>query len=248
MDNNIKGKVVVITGASSGLGEAAARLLAAQGASVVLAARRTERIEKIKKEIVEKGGKATAVTTDATKINQVQGLIDKAVAEYGKVDVLINNAGVMLLSPLDSGLTEEWDRMIDLNIKGVLYGISAVLPVMKKQRSGQIINVASVAGHRTSPANAVYSGTKFAVRAISEGLRLGFKPYNIRTTVISPGAVLTELPDHISHKESSEGSHKLYKEMGIPADSFARAVAYAISQPDDVDVNEILYRPTKQMF
>jgi NADP-dependent 3-hydroxy acid dehydrogenase YdfG len=138
--------------------------------------------------------------------------------------------------------------MIDLNIKGVLYGISAVLPIMKKQKSGQIINVASVAGHRTSPANAVYSGTKFAVRAISEGLRLGVKPYNIRTTVISPGAVATELPDHITHKESSEASHKLYAEMAIPADSFARAIAFAISQPEDVDVNEILYRPTKQVF
>lgn len=248
MDNHIQGKVIVITGASSGLGEAAARLLAEQGAQVVLAARRTERIEKIAKEIGAKGGKTLMVTTDVSKASQVQQLIDKTMSAFGKIDVLINNAGTMLLSPLDSGHIAEWDSMIDVNIKGVLYGISAVLPIMKKQKSGQIINVASVAGHRTSPANAVYSGTKFAVRAISEGLRLTVKPYNIRTTVISPGAVETELPDHITHKESSEASHKLYAEMAIPADSFARAVAFAISQPDDVDVNEILYRPTRQLF
>lgn len=248
MDNGIQGKVVIITGASSGLGEAAARLLSDEGARVVLAARRTERISQLADEIKKKGGRALAVTTDVTKVNQVRRLIDKAVGEFSKIDVLINNAGAMLLSPLDSGKTQEWDRMIDINIKGILYGISAVLPVMQKQKSGHIINVASVAGHRTGPAHAVYSATKFAVRVISEGLRQEVKPYNLRTTIISPGAVDTELPDHITDVKSSKSSHELYKEIAIPADSFARAVAYAIGQPDDVDVNEILYRPTKQMF
>lgn len=248
MDNKIKGKVIVITGASSGLGEAAARLLSDEGASVILAARRTERIRKLADEIKKKGGKAVAITTDVSKFNQVKKLIDKTIATFGRIDVLINNAGAMLLSPLDSGKVEEWDRMIDLNIKGVLYGISAVLPVMQKQKSGHIINVASVAGHKTGPAHGVYSATKFAVRTISEALRQEVKPYNLRTTIISPGAVDTELPDHITDKNSSESSHKLYKEMAIPADSFARAVAFAINQPDDVDVNEILYRPTAQRF
>lgn len=154
----------------------------------------------------------------------------------------------MLLSPLDSGLTNEWDRMIDLNIKGVLYGISAVLPIMKKQHSGQIINVASIAGHKVGTSNAVYCATKYAVRALSEGLRLEAKPYHLRTTVISPGAVDTELPDHITHSKSSEDSHKLYQQVAISADSFARACVYAIEQPEDVDVNEIVYRPVNQKF
>lgn len=248
MKDRIGGKIIIITGASSGLGEAAAKLLAEKGAVVILAARRTEKIKKLMADIKANGGTALAITTDVTKKVQVQKLVNKTVEKFGRIDVIINNAGAMLLSPLDSGLTDEWDRMIDLNIKGVLYGISEVLPVMEKQHSGQIINVASIAGHKVGPSNAVYCATKHAVRALSEGLRLEVKPYNLRTTVISPGAVETELPDHITHKKSSENSHKLYRQVAIPADSFARACVYAIEQPEDVDVNEIVYRPIKQVF
>jgi len=246
MENNIQGKVVVITGASSGLGEATAKLLSAQGAIVVLAARRTERIDKLAADIKEKGGKALAITTDVTDVEQVRKLVDKTVNEFGRIDVMINNAGLMQQSPLDSGKIEEWNNMIDLNIKGVLYGISAVLPVMQKQKSGHIINVSSVAGHKVTPAGSVYCATKFAVLAISEGLRQEVKPYNLRTTVISPGAVDTELPGHITHEASAKGIQGFYKQTAVPADSFARAVAFAISQPEDIDINEIFYRPTSQ--
>lgn len=246
MENNIQGKVVVITGASSGLGEATAKLLSVQGAIVVLAARRTERIDKLAADIKEKGGKALAITTDVTDVEQVRKLVDKTVNEFGRIDVMINNAGLMQQSPLDSGKIEEWNNMIDLNIKGVLYGISAVLPVMQKQKSGHIINVSSVAGHKVTPAGSVYCATKFAVLAISEGLRQEVKPYNLRTTVISPGAVDTELPGHITHEASAKGIQGFYKQTAVPADSFARAVAFAISQPEDIDINEIFYRPTSQ--
>ena len=246
MENNIQGKVVVITGASSGLGEATAKLLSAQGAIVVLAARRTERIDKLAADIKEKGGKALAITTDVTDVEQVRKLVDKTVNEFGRIDVMINNAGLMQQSPLDSGKIEEWNNMIDLNIKGVLYGISAVLPIMQKQKSGHIINVSSVAGHKVTPAGSVYCATKFAVLAISEGLRQEVKPYNLRTTVISPGAVDTELPGHITHEASAKGIQGFYKQTAVPADSFARADAFAISQPEDIDINEIFYRPTSQ--
>lgn len=245
MSNHIEGKVVVITGASSGLGEAAALLLGAQGANVALGARRTDRIEALAGKISEKGGSALAVTTDVTQCDQIKRLVDTAAQTYGHVDVLINNAGLMPLSPLDHLHIDDWSRMVDVNIKGVLFGIAAVLPHMKKRKSGHIINVSSVAGHKVSPGGAVYSATKFAVRALSEGLRQEVKPYNIRTTVISPGAVATELPDSITDTEVGERIRQLY-EIAIPADSFARAVAFAISQPEDVDINEILFRPTRQ--
>lgn len=246
MSENIQGKVIVITGASSGLGEASAKYLSERGATVVLAARRSDRIEKLAKEIQENGGKALAVTTDVTDAQQVQSLVDTAVKEFGRVDVMINNAGLMQQSPLESQKIDEWDNMIDINIKGVLYGISAILPQMKKQKSGHIINVSSVAGHKVTPAGSVYCATKHAVRAISEGLRMEVKPYNLRTTIISPGAVDTELPNHITHPESAAGIQGYYQALAISADSFARAVAFAINQPDDVDINEVLFRPTAQ--
>jgi NADP-dependent 3-hydroxy acid dehydrogenase YdfG len=246
MSENIKGKVIVITGASSGLGEAAATHLSGLGATVVLAARRSARIENLAKAITDKGGSALAVTTDVTNKVEVKQLIDATVDAFGRVDVLINNAGLMQQSPLDSGKLEEWDNMIDINIKGVLYGIAAVLPQMQQQKSGHIINVSSVAGHKVTPAGAVYCATKHAVRAISEGLRQEVKPYNLRTTIISPGAVDTELPNHITHEASAEGIQGFYKHYAIPADSFARAVAYAIDQPAEVDINEVLFRPTAQ--
>jgi len=248
MSDNIKGKVIVITGASSGLGEAAARHLCAQGASVVLGARRAERIQAIAAELSAGGGKALAVTTDVTDAGQVKSLVDAAVEHHGHLDVIVNNAGLMALSPLERLKIGDWDRMIDVNIKGLLYGVAAALPHMTRRKAGHIINVASVAAHVVKPGGAVYSGTKAAVRMLSEGLRQEVKPYNIRTTVISPGAVASELPDGITEKDVSAAIHKFYEDVAIPADSFARAVAFAIGQPEDVDVNEIVYRPTRQML
>jgi NADP-dependent 3-hydroxy acid dehydrogenase YdfG len=246
MSNNIQGKVVVITGASSGLGEATARELSAQGATVVLGARRADRIKSLADELTRRGGKALAVPTDVIHSEQVKKLVDGAVQAHGRIDVMINNAGLMPQSPLERLRIDEWDRMIDVNIKGVLYGIAAALPYMKQQKSGHIINVSSVAGHKVRAGGAVYAATKHAVLALSEGLRQEVKPYNIRTTVISPGAVATELPNSISEPDVAEGFHKFYEAFAIPPDSFARAVAFAIGQPEDVDVNEILFRPTRQ--
>jgi NADP-dependent 3-hydroxy acid dehydrogenase YdfG len=246
MSNNIEGKVVVITGASSGLGEATARLLCAEGAPMVLGARRGDRLKALAKELAASGAKALAVTTDVTQRDQVKRLVDAAVQTYGRIDVMINNAGLMQQSPLERLKVDEWDNMIDINIKGVLYGIAAALPHMQRQKAGHIINVSSVAGHKVTPAGTVYCATKHAVRVISEGLRQEVKPYNIRTTVISPGAVATELPRHITDEDSATKIQKFYEGFAIPADSFARAVLFAMSQPDDVDVNEILFRPTRQ--
>ncbi len=246
MSNNIEGKVVVITGASSGLGEATARLLAAQGARVVLGARRVERIQALADELTNSGGKALAVATDVTDRDEVKALVDAAVQTYGRIDVLINNAGLMPHSPLERLKVDEWDQMIDVHIKGVLYGIAAALPYMQEQQAGHIINVASVAGHKVRPGGVVYAATKHAVRALSEGLRMEVKPYHIRTTVISPGAVATELPNSITEPDVAENTHQFYAEFALPADSFARMVAFAISQPEEVDVNEILFRPTRQ--
>ena len=246
MSNNIEAKVVVITGTSSGLGEATARLLCAQGASVAMGARRADRLQSLAKELNSGGGKAFAVTTDVTQCDQVKRLFDKAVQTYGRIDVMINNAGLMPQSPLERLKIDEWDRMIDVNIKGVLYGIAAALPYMKEQKAGHIINVSSVAGHKVGPGFAVYAATKFAVRALSEGMRQEVKPYNIRTTVISPGAVATELLNSITEPDVAETVRKRVEEIALPADSFARAVAFAISQPDEMDVNEILFRPTRQ--
>jgi len=248
MSKNIGGKVIVITGASSGLGQAAARFLSGEGATVVLGARRVERIETLARELTAHGGKALAVRTDVTQRDQVRNLVDVAVQTCGRIDVLINNAGLMPHSPIERLKVDEWDRMVDVNIKGVLYGIAAAMPHMVRQKSGHIVNVSSVAGHKVTPAGAVYAATKHAVRALSEGLRQEVKAYNIRTTVISPGAVATELADSITEADISENIHKFYAEFAIPAESFARAVAFAISQPEDVDVNEILFRPTRQVL
>ncbi|TNC49571.1 SDR family oxidoreductase [Rubellimicrobium rubrum] len=246
MSANIEGKVVVITGASSGLGEATARHLSEQGATVVLGARRVERIEALAQEIQSQGGKALAVATDVTKAEEVQRLVDEAVEAFGRVDVLLNNAGLMPHSPLERRKIEDWDRTIDVNLKGVLYGIAAVLPHMQRQKAGHIINVSSVAGHKVGPGGAVYSATKTAVRVLSEGLRQEVKPHNIRITIISPGAVATELPQSATEADVAEGLQQFYDEFAIPADSFARCVAFAMSQPEDVDINEILFRPTRQ--
>ena len=244
MSENIAGKVIVITGASSGLGEAAVRRLAADGAKLVLGARRVDRLKALAAEL--ELPEDAAVETDVTDAQQVKALVDGAVAKHGRIDVIINNAGLMPHSPLERGKIEDWDRMIDVNIKGVLYGIAAALPHMTRQKSGHIINVSSVAGHKVGKNNAVYCATKTAVRVLSEGLRQEVKPHNIRTTIISPGAVQSELPQSITEADVAAGISDFYEKFAIPADSFARMVAFAIQQPEDVDVNEILFRPTAQ--
>jgi NADP-dependent 3-hydroxy acid dehydrogenase YdfG len=244
--NGIAGKIIVITGASSGMGEAAAGHLASLGAKVVLGARRADRLEALVSAIEGGGGEALAIATDVTDRAQVARLIDSAVQRHGRIDVLINNAGIMPLSALESLKVDEWDRMIDVNIKGVLYGIAAALPHMKAQRSGHVISTASVAGHLVFPASAVYSGTKFAVRAICEGFRQEVKDYNIRTTILSPGAVKTELLDHISDSGVQSSNRDFVDNVGISPQAFASMAAFAIGQPEDVDVNEIIFRPTAQ--
>jgi NADP-dependent 3-hydroxy acid dehydrogenase YdfG len=248
LTQGIEDKVVVVTGASSGLGEATARLLSAKGASVVLGARRADRIRSLADALTHDGGKAIALPTDVTDAAQVKAVVDAAVRTYGRIDVMLSNAGLMPHSPLERLKIEDWGRTIGVNLKGVLYGIAAASPHMKKQKSGHIINVSSVAGHKVGPGGAVHSATKTAVRALSEGLRQEVKPYNIRTTVISPGAVATELPNSVTEPDVADDIRALYDRWAIPADSFARMVAFAISQPEDVDVNEILFRPTRQDY
>lgn len=240
----VENKVVIITGASSGIGEATAKLLAKQGARLVLAARREDRLQTLQKEIEELGGKAVYQVTDVTDSAQVEELAKLAQDTFGSVDVLVNNAGLMPLSKLNKNKQDEWNTMVDVNIKGVLYGIGAVLPYMRKQQRGHIINISSIAGHDVMPSSAVYSGTKFAVRAITEGLRKEESvENNIRATIISPGAVDTELKDHITDEEIKQGIGNL---KAMDADAIARAIAYAVNEPDDVAVNEILIRPTAQ--
>lgn len=247
MNNNIAGKVVVITGASSGLGEATARHLASLGAKVVLAARRVERLTQIANEITTNGGQAIYQQVDVTKLEQLRALVDVTVKAFGRIDVLVNNAGLMAIAPLNAFKVDEWDRMIDINIKGVLYGIAAALPEFQKQNSGHFINIASVAGIKVfSPGGTVYSGTKFAVRAISEGLRHEVGG-SIRTTTIEPGAVDSELKLGSSHEASANSVKDFYK-IAIPASAVAKAIAYAIEQPAEVDINEIVLRPTVQEF
>lgn len=246
MTDNITGKVVVITGASSGMGEATARDLAAKGAKIALGARRTDRLDALVNEIKAAGGEAIAVATDVTKLEDVQNLVDTARETFGTVDVIFNNAGLMPLSPLDSLRIDEWNQMIDVNIKGTLYGIAAVLPIFKEQKSGQVINVSSVYGHKTVATGAVYCATKHAVRSLSEGLRQEVKDYNVRVTVISPGAVNTELTQHITEEGLGDAVRDVVSRIGVPATTMADMVAFAISQPANVDVNEILFRPTVQ--
>jgi len=241
---NIRNKTVIITGASSGIGEAAAKLLAVNGANVVLAARREERLQRIVEEMKQNGGEAVSVKADVVSIEDMRNAAKFTLDTYGRIDVLINNAGVMPNSKLHELRVEEWDRMIDVNIKGVLYGIAAVLPAMRDQKSGHIINLSSTAGYQVAPTSAVYSATKFAVRAISEGLRQEESPSsNIRSTIITPGLTKTELLNSITSPEVQElASH--IKDAGISPESIARAIAFAINEPDDTLVSEIMVRPT----
>lgn len=243
---NIKDKVIAITGASSGIGEATARLLASQGAKVVLGARRTDRLEKIAGDINASCGKAEFRALDVTDRKDVQDFIDFAVTRFDRVDVLVNNAGVMPLSKLEALKVDEWDRMIDVNIRGVLHGIAATLPLMQRQRAGQIINIASIGAYAVSPTAAVYCATKYAVRAISEGLRQEVGG-DIRVTVIAPGVTESELAESISD-EGGRAEMKEFRKIAISADAIARAIAYAIEQPADVDVSELIVRPTASPF
>lgn len=247
MTQGIEGKVVVITGGSSGLGEATARHLAEKGATVAIAARRRDRLDRVVADIASSGGRAQGYQVDVAQKAQIDALVTNVMKDFGRIDVLVSNAGVMPLAPLSQRRTDEWDRMIDVNVKGLLYGVAAALPVFETQQSGHFINLGSVAGIKVfSPGGTVYSATKFAVRAISEGLRheVGGK---IRVTVIEPGAVDSELTSSTSDQASREFVVEFYKQA-IPASSVARAIAYAIEQPADVDINEIVLRPTVQDF
>lgn len=248
MTDSLKDKVAIITGASSGIGEATARRLAESGARVVLAARRVERLEALAADIERREGTALVASTDVTDERSVQRLARAALDAFGRIDILINNAGIMPLSPISKLRVEEWDRMIDVNIKGVLYCIAATLPTMLEQGSGHIINVSSVAGRRPFPSGTVYSATKFAVRAISQGLRLELSPINgIRVTDIEPGVVATELTHHITDNETANRFQQMWAEK-TPLESIdiAETILFVLSRPDHVNVNEILVRPTDQ--
>ena len=242
---NVENKVIVITGASSGIGEASAKLLAQNGAKVVLGARRTERLEKLVEEIHVSGGTAACKAVDVTDREDVKAFVQFAKDKFGRVDVIFNNAGVMPLSPLNALKVEEWDNMINVNIHGVLNGIAAGLPIMETQGSGQFINTASIAAHWVGPTAAVYCATKYAVWAISEGLRQ--ESQNIRVTTISPGVVATELGSDITD-DTSRGFLQELRKTALTPEAIARAVLYAVSQPDDVDVNEVIVRPIRQMM
>ena len=244
--SNLNGKVIIITGASSGIGEATAKLLAKNGARVVLGARRTDRLKAIAKDIRAEGGTVEYQALDVTQRSQLEDIVQFAQSKFDRVDVLINNAGIMPLSALEQLKVEEWDKMIDVNIKGVLYGIAAALPVMKAQKSGQIINLSSIGGHAVSPTAAVYCATKFAVGAISEGLRQEVGG-DIRVTVISPGVTESELAESITDETAKLGMQE-FRKIAIPAAAIARSIVFAIEQPDDVDVSEIIVRPTASPY
>lgn len=246
-ENGIQGKVVVITGASSGIGLTTAKLLAKKGAAVVLASRNKELLWEIAQEIASAGGKAIACTTDVTSYKDMLHLTELAVKTYGKLDVMINNAGLMAFAPMDKLKVDEWDRMIDINIKGVLYGIAAALPVFIRQNQGHIINLSSVAGIKTSGrGSAVYSGTKFAVRAITDSLRQEL-PGIVRTTSIEPGMVTSNLVNGTTDPESAKAVKTAY-ETAISPDAIAEAIAFAIAQPEEVSINEIVIRPSVQIL
>ena len=243
----LDGKVAVVTGASSGIGEATAEALAAEGAAVIVAARREDRLADLVERIRGNGGRVLAAVCDVTDESQAHGLIQKAVEEFGSVDILVNNAGVMLLSSVGKGLSEEWRRMFDVNVMGLLYATDAAIEAMRRQGGGHLVNVSSVAGRKvTRDSSGVYAGSKHAVHAISEGLRQELLGDNIRVTVVAPGAVDTELPDHITDEDARESLSGLMSLERLQAEDIAGAIAYAVTQPERVSVNEILIRPTQQ--
>ncbi|MDZ8263993.1 SDR family oxidoreductase [Nostoc sp. ChiQUE01b] len=238
-------KVVLITGASSGIGEATARLLARKGIHVILGARRTQRLETLVATIRSDGGSAEYQTLNVTERADFQAFVEFAQSKFGRIDVIVNNAGIMPLSKLEALKVDEWDWMIDVNIRGVLNGIAAGLPLMKRQGFGQFVNLSSIGGHAVWPTSAVYSATKFAVLAISEGLRQ--ENTDIRVTVISPGVTESELADSITDAEAGKGMQE-FRKIALPAEAIARAIAFAIEQPDDVDLNEIVVRHTASPY
>jgi NADP-dependent 3-hydroxy acid dehydrogenase YdfG len=237
-------KIVLVTGASSGIGEATARHLAAAGHHVVLGARRTDRLDRLVSELIAVGHHAESAQLDVTDRDSVKAFADGALERHGRIDVLVNNAGVMPLSFMEELRVDEWDQMIDVNLRGVLHGIAAVLPAMRERRSGQIINVASTAAHRVDPTGVVYCATKFAVRAVSDGLRQ--ETADIRVTVVSPGLTKTELT-HSGGDDQLQGAVRSALEtVGIDAFAIAQAIGYAIAQPADVNVNEVIVQGTAQ--
>ncbi|WAJ39488.1 SDR family oxidoreductase [Pseudomonas sp. GOM7] len=234
-------KVILITGASSGIGEAIARHLASLGHQVVLGARRIERLQILVQELQAQGLRASCRALDVSQLDDMQAFVEYAEAHHGPVDVIVNNAGIMPLSPLNALKVDEWNRMLDVNVRGVLHGIAAVLPGMEARGHGQVINIASIGAHAVSPTAAVYCATKYAVWAISEGLRQ--ESERIRVTTICPGVVESELADSITDA-SARDAMKAFRRIAITPDAIARAVAYAVEQPDDVDVSEVIVRPT----
>ncbi|MFB6679920.1 SDR family oxidoreductase [Streptomyces sp. NPDC056390] len=243
--SGITGKVVAITGASSGIGEATALLLAERGARLVLGARRSERLEELVARIEKAGGEAVQIRTDVTRLDDVRALVGLAGERFGRLDVLISNAGVGTISPLDDLRTVEWDHMVDVNIKGVLHGIGAALPVFRAQGGGHFVTTASTAAFRVAPAMAVYAGTKIAVRAICEGLRQEAGP-TVRVSTVSPGVIDTNFPEASTNERVRAEIAGMRDRVAIPPSAIARAIAFAIEQPADVDVNEIVVRPTAQ--
>ena len=247
MSNKLDGKVAIVTGASSGIGEATAVALAGVGATVVIAARRSDRLEALAKRIADQGGQALPIPADLSDEAQVQAIVKQTQANYGRVDILVNNAGVMLLGPIDGANTEDWRRMINVNVLGLMYATHAVLPRMKAQGEGQIVNISSVAGRVASAGTGVYNATKWAVGAFSESLRKEVHKDNIRVTVIEPGLVATELPQQITDPVVKEQIQDYYQSVkALESEDIAAAIVYAVTQPPHVNVNEILLRPTEQ--
>ncbi|MEH6682618.1 MAG: SDR family oxidoreductase [Sediminicola sp.] len=242
---NIKGKVIAITGASSGIGEAIAHHLSGLGAKVALGARRLDKLERIAKEISKNGGQAIYKKLDVTQPDGMKDFVEFTLAEFKTLDVFINNAGLMPLSMINAYKIGEWHKMIDVNIKGVLHGIAAALPFFEEKDNGQFINITSVGDRWVGPTSTVYSATKFAVRAISDGLRQEVSE-NIRVTIVAPGATESELAETISDPELKKMAVEQFRTNLLPALAIAKAVAYAVSQPKDVDVNELVVRPTAQ--
>ena len=242
----LEGKVAVVTGASSGIGEATVRALAAEGAAVVAGARRKERLDGLVEEVTRDGGKAIAVECDVTDEDQAHDLVRRAVEEYGRIDVLVNDAGVMLLSRIERGLSDQWRQMFEVNVMGLLYATDAAIGHMKEQGSGHLINISSTAGREVRVTGGVYSGTKFAVVAISDGLRQELLGDNIRVTVVEPGVVRTELRTHITDEEAQQGMSRFEGIEILEAEDIANAIVYAAVQPERVSINEVLIRPTRQ--
>ncbi|MBW4661173.1 MAG: SDR family NAD(P)-dependent oxidoreductase [Drouetiella hepatica Uher 2000/2452] len=247
MTGKLNGKVAIVTGASSGIGEATAIALAAEGAAIVIAARRIDRLNDLAKRITEKGGQVLSITADVSDEAQISDLVQQTQTKFGKVDILVNNAGVMLLGMIDGANTEDWRRMLNLNVLGLMYATHKVLPLMKAQGSGHIVNISSVAGRVANAGSGVYNASKWAVGAFSESLRKEVYQNNIRVTIIEPGLVATELPQHVTDPKAKETTANFYGSVkNLESEDIAAAIVYAVTQPSHVNVNEILIRPTEQ--